>query len=196
MLLWAKQLSPSNPHPPFKKRKLFCQEIRGLPFYRPSQFGMWTVFAFPFRTSFSKWGCWKEDWRQHDSLALPESGALLYLFTTEVCEISFTTVTVSMRNLNMASVGSCHVIIKRSQWHLLGLNSMSASLWDKPGSEKANNNIRLTWISFAWKGISLVMAGGVFPRLLVPQLILTEDQIIVLDLVTPSRKSVLKPNSF
>ena len=26
------------------------------------------------------------------------SGALLYLFTTEICEISFTTVTVSMRN--------------------------------------------------------------------------------------------------
>ena len=32
------------------------------------------------------------------SLASPESGALLYLFTTEICEISFTTVTVSMRN--------------------------------------------------------------------------------------------------
>ena len=28
------------------------------------------------------------------SLASPESAALLYLFTTEICEISFTTVTV------------------------------------------------------------------------------------------------------
>ena len=70
-------------------------------------------------------------------------------------------------------------------------NFMSASLWDKPGSEKANNIIRLACISPAWKGISLVMAGGVSPRLLVPQLILTEDQIILLDLVTPSRNSVL-----
>ena len=70
-------------------------------------------------------------------------------------------------------------------------NFMSASLWDKPGSEKANNIIRLACISPAWKGISLVMADGVSPRLLVPQLILTEDQIILLDLVTSSRNSVL-----
>ena len=40
-------------------------------------------------------------------------------------------------------------------------------------------------------GISPVMAGGAFPRLLVPQLILTEDQSILLDLVTPSRNIVL-----
>ena len=39
--------------------------------------------------------------------------------------------------------------------------------------------------------ISLVMAGAALPRSLVPQLILTEDQIILLDLVTPSRNIVL-----
>ena len=38
--------------------------------------------------------------------------------------------------------------------------------------------------------ISVVMAGNALPRL-VPELILTEDQIILLDLVTPSRNSVL-----
>ena len=48
MLLWAKQ--PSSSH--HQKRKLFCQEIHGLPFYRPSQFGIWTVFAFPSQTAF------------------------------------------------------------------------------------------------------------------------------------------------
>lgn len=37
---------------PPSKRKLFCQEIHGLPFYRPSQFGVWTVFAFPSQTAF------------------------------------------------------------------------------------------------------------------------------------------------
>ena len=35
------------------------------------------------------------------------------------------------------------------------------------------------------------MAGGAVSQLLVPRLILTEDQIILLDLVTPSRNSVL-----
>ena len=53
MLLWAKQPSPPHPRPPPpQKRKLFCQEIHGLPFYRPSQFGIWTVFAFPSQTAF------------------------------------------------------------------------------------------------------------------------------------------------
>ena len=49
MLLWAKQPSPPHPAPP---QKIFCQEIHGLPFYRLSQFGIWTVFAFPFQTAF------------------------------------------------------------------------------------------------------------------------------------------------
>ena len=35
------------------------------------------------------------------------------------------------------------------------------------------------------------MAGSALRRLLVPQMILTEDQIILLDLVTPSRNGVL-----
>ena len=39
--------------------------------------------------------------------------------------------------------------------------------------------------------ILLVMAGGAHPRLLVPQLILTKARIMLLDLVTPSRNSVL-----
>ena len=51
MPLWAK--SPSPPHSPHpRKSKLFCQEIRGLPFYRRSQFGIWTVFTFPLQTAF------------------------------------------------------------------------------------------------------------------------------------------------
>ena len=51
MPLWAK--GPSPPHPPHpQKRKLFCQEIHGLPFYRRSQFVIWTVFALPLQTAF------------------------------------------------------------------------------------------------------------------------------------------------
>ena len=51
MPFWVK--SPSPPHPPHpKKRKLFCQEFHGLPFYRRSQFGIWTVFTFPLQTAF------------------------------------------------------------------------------------------------------------------------------------------------
>ena len=37
---------------------------------------------------------------KNDFLASPESGALLYLFTTEICEISFTTVTVSKHDFH------------------------------------------------------------------------------------------------
>ena len=43
---------PPNPLP--QKRKLLCQKIHGLPFYRPSQFGIWTVFAFPSQTAFQR----------------------------------------------------------------------------------------------------------------------------------------------
>ena len=66
------------------------------------------------------------------------------------------------------------------------------SLWDGQRS-KEENKFYLTGLDLnCLKGIriSLVMAGSALPRL-VPQLILTEDQIILLDLVTPSRNSVL-----
>ena len=64
---------------------------------------LWTAFAFPFQTVFQyvrllkrRQAATLED--RCTSLASPESGALLYLFTTEICEISFTTLTISMRN--------------------------------------------------------------------------------------------------
>ena len=41
---------PPTPAP--QKRQIFCQEIHGLSFYNPSQFGIWTVFAFPSRPAF------------------------------------------------------------------------------------------------------------------------------------------------
>ena len=63
----------------------------------------------------------------------------------------------------------------------------------KQESKEENKIIRLAWISTTLKGIriSLVMAGGALPRLLVTQMILTEAQIILLDLVTSSRNRVL-----
>ena len=70
-------------------------------------------------------------------------------------------------------------------------NFASASVWDKQGSKEANKIIRLACICLKGIRISLVMAGDVFPRLLMPQLILKEDQITLLDLVTPSTNSVL-----
>ena len=52
MLLWAKKPSPPYPPPsPPQKRKLFYQEIHGLPFHGASQFGIWTAFAFPSQTA-------------------------------------------------------------------------------------------------------------------------------------------------
>ena len=61
------------------------------------------MFGFPSQTAFQYVRLLKR--RQAATLeerciplASSESGALLYLFTTEICEVSFTTVTVSMRN--------------------------------------------------------------------------------------------------
>ena len=72
---------PNLPSPLPQKRKLFCQQIHGLPIYRPSQ-----------REAVEK------KTGGNMILASPESSAFLYLFTKETCEISSTTVTVSMRN--------------------------------------------------------------------------------------------------
>ena len=71
------------------KLLLFCEEIHGL-FVLSSLTGIWTVFVFPSQTAFSTCGCCKEDGGKErcNSLALPELGASLSLFTTEICETS------------------------------------------------------------------------------------------------------------
>ena len=86
MLLWAKQ--PSPPHLPPKNETILSGNS-WFAFYRPSQFGIWTVFAFPSQTAFQyvrllkrRQAATREE--RCTSLALPELGALLYLFKTEV----------------------------------------------------------------------------------------------------------------
>ena len=102
MLLWAKQPSPPLPqHPPKKK---ILQGNSWFAFYRSSQFGIWKVFnRFSFPDCFSVREAVEKKTggnmrREMHFSRLAGAGALLYLFTTEMCEISFTTVTVSMRN--------------------------------------------------------------------------------------------------
>ena len=120
MLLWAKQ--PSPPHPPTPKRKIFCQEIHCLPFYRLSQFAIWTVFALPFQIAFPcekfplqlwRYRCVTETWLPWAAAMWSSNGG------NEVCST---------------------------------FNFASASLLGKQGSKEENKIIGLAWISNAWEG--------------------------------------------
>ena len=140
------------------------------------------------RLLFSTWGCWKEDWRNM-ILSLRLSQMLCYICLQQKL------VKLPLQLWRYRCVAETWLLWAAAMWSSNGANDVCssfnfaaacASLWVKQ-SKKANNIIRLAWISTALKGIriSLVMAGGAFPQLLVAQLILTGDQIILLDLVTP-----------
>ena len=155
MLLWVKQpsLSHSTSPPLPQKRKLFCQQIHGLPIYRPCQ---------------------------REAVEKKTGGnMILSLRPSQVlCCICLQQKLVKFplqlwRYRAYLKHGFYERLPCDHQMELMTF-ARPLTLWDKQGSRKANNIIRLAWISSSLKEIriSLVMAGGAFPRLLVPPLIL------------------------
>ena len=157
---------------PPQKRKLFCLEIHGLPFYRPSQVGIWKVIVFPTQTAFQ----YVRLLKRRPVATWFSRFARVRCFAVFVYNRNF--VKFRLQLWRYGCVTETWLLWAAAMWSSNGANDVcssfnfaAASLWDKQGSRKANNIIRLAWISNALKGIriSLVMAGGAFPPLLVPQ---------------------------
>ena len=141
----------SSPTP--QKRKLFCQKIHDLPFYRPSQFRAYRqCWLFLSRLLFSTWGCWKEDRQQHE-----KRDALLSLRPSQLrCCICLQQkfVKFPLQLWQYRCVTETWVPWVAAMRSSNGANNVcsSASLWDKQGSQEENKIIRLAWISTARKG--------------------------------------------
>ena len=148
----------SRPPTHQKKRKLFCQEIHGLPFYWPSQFGIWTVFAFPSQTAFHHFS------EKRDALLSFRPSQVLCCICLKQKFMKF-----PLQLWRYRCVTETWLPWAAAMWSSNGANSVcssfnfgSASLWAKQGSKEENKII--DWLgsqllerdtNFSWRKTKL-----------------------------------------
>ena len=147
--------SPPAPNPPKRKKEsYFVRKFIVCLFIDRLNLGYGQCSLFLPRLLFSTWGCWKEDWQQHEKReALPSlrpTKVLCCICLQQKFEQfplqlwRYRCVTETWLPWAAPSNGANNVCSS--------FNFASASLWDKQGSKEENKIIRLVWTSTAWKG--------------------------------------------
>ena len=163
----------------------------------PPNLGYGQCSLFLPRLLFSTWGCRKEDRRQHR-----KRDALLSIRLSQVlCCICLQQKVVKfpLQLWRYRCVTETWLPWGDAIWSSNGANNVCWSFNVASAFYGISRGQRKKIRLFDWLGCQLlerdtnftINGGRRSPAVISPQLILTEDQIILLDLVTPSRNSVL-----